>query len=235
MAHNEDAAPNIKPSAYIVQAQLQWLENSTQASRYTAYTYPGYLSGMAWGFNQHIVVTCNACFPKKVVLPGVIRYFLNRDLLASNSTEDALNRLHIPNLALGFSTNIGGIPTGDKAPDLYNVEVAQTNVDILKVSADNFTEHFNMYLRLDVPQYTDTSSVYRLKRAQQMGPPKDMHDMLLILGDTENKQWPIFRDAVPPDSAATVATAAFNLVNKTAYIYQANPKISTPVYFFLLE
>jgi len=232
MAHNEDAGPSVKPLAFLIQVQLMWLQNTTQVSRFTAYTYPGFLSGMAWGFNDYIAYACNAVFPIAVSLPGLVRYFINRDILASTSAEDALNRLTIQNISLGFSVNIGAIPNSNQGPAMYNVEIAQNQTNILTVIPGNYSEHFNMYRRLKVPQYTDNSSVHREARANQMGPPTDMYDILQILGDTQDPQYPIFRDAVPPDCCSTVATVAFDLQNLTASVYQANPKTSDPVYFF---
>jgi len=237
MAHNEDAGPSVQPLAFIVQAKLLWLENKTEtASKFTAYTYPGFLSGMAWGFNPNIVLTCDALFPKKVVLPGLVRYFVNRDMLGSTSTGDALRRLNpAGGIALGFSTNFGGLAKDHQPAKLFNVEVAQNNLNILEVTANNYTEHFNMYLRMDVDQYTDESSVQRLARAKQLGAPTTEQDCLTILGDTANSQYPIFRDGKAPDNAATVATASFNLVNKTVSVYQGNPKSTDPVMTFVLD
>ena len=58
----------------------------------------------------------------------------------------------------------------------------------------------------DPGQFDDPSSDHRLARVKQLPPPSDATGILSILGDTHDHQYPIYRTAVPPDSAATIAT-----------------------------
>ena len=55
-------------------------------------------------------------------------------------------------------------------------------------------------------QYTDPSSQHRLARVQELPPAQDDSDVLSILGDTYDHQYPIYRNGAPPDSAATITT-----------------------------
>ena len=52
----------------------------------------------------------------------------------------------------------------------------------------------------------DPSSEHRLERVRQLPPPKDATDIRSILGDTEDKEYPIFRTGSPPETMATLAT-----------------------------
>ena len=67
--------------------------------------------------------------------------------------------------------------------------------------------HCHRYLRQNVSQAIDPSSEHRLERVRQLPPPKDAIDIRSILGDTEDKEYPIFRTGSPPDTGvATLAT-----------------------------
>ena len=68
------------------------------------------------------------------------------------------------------------------------------------------------YLHSDVAQYTDPSSQHRLARVKQLPPPTDSAGVISILGDTGDPQYPIFRTATPPDSAATIATGNLHML-----------------------
>ena len=57
-----------------------------------------------------------------------------------------------------------------------------------------------------VEQRDDPSSVHRQQRVKEMPSPKTAGDLRSILGDTKDKEYPIFRTATPPDSAETLAT-----------------------------
>jgi hypothetical protein len=65
---------------------------------------------------------------------------------------------------------------------------------------------------------------------KQLPPPTDSAGVLSILGDTRDPQYPIFRTATPPDSAATIATALFDLGTdkKMFYMYRGNPAYVEP-------
>ena len=65
------------------------------------------------------------------------------------------------------------------------------------------------YLHSDVPQYEDPSSEHRLARVRDLPPPTDARDIATILGDTEDKKYPIYRTATPPDTAVTLSTGGF--------------------------
>lgn len=58
----------------------------------------------------------------------------------------------------------------------------------------------------EVEQREDASTVHRLQRVKELEPPKAIDDLRAILGDTEDKEYPIFRSATSPDLCATLAT-----------------------------
>ncbi len=62
------------------------------------------------------------------------------------------------------------------------------------------------YMHSTDPQYDDPSSEHRLARVKSLPQPDSAADMLKILGDTGDSEYPIFRTATPPDTTATIAT-----------------------------
>jgi hypothetical protein len=83
IGHNEDGRKAVKDHAYLLDATVESGNDTdtdnangpSSSQRYLAYTYPGYLSGMAFGYNDAgISFSVNAVFPKNVVVGGLGRY-----------------------------------------------------------------------------------------------------------------------------------------------------------------
>ena len=72
--------------------------------------------------------------------------------------------------------------------------------------------HFLRYLHSDVPEYSDPSSIHRLSRVKQLPQPTNSSDILAMLGDTADPDYPIYRTATGPDGAATLATGKPSLL-----------------------
>ncbi len=82
-------------------------DNGNQ-QRFTAFTYPGYLSGNAFGFNSKLVISTNAVFPKEIDV-GIARTFINRDIYTAASIDEAINKATPQNRGSGFSLNLGSL------------------------------------------------------------------------------------------------------------------------------
>ncbi|XP_019644125.1 PREDICTED: uncharacterized protein LOC109485133 [Branchiostoma belcheri] len=239
LAHNEDSDPLVKDHAYLIHAQISphKLPNGTQIGDweyFTAYTYPGHLPGCAFGHNLNgMVFTVNAVFPKNVQPNKQVRYMLNRAMLAATDPSHALDIVtnkNGPGVASGFSVNIGYASDFSK---LYNIEVAPTTPStpqysqtVLDVQGLQHYFHFNMYDKLNgtVPQYEDPSTEHRKARAAQMGSPYDLRNIVDILGDTEDPDYPIYRSPNNKDGAETVATAIYDFSQGHFTVYLGNPK-----------
>jgi hypothetical protein len=72
--------------------------------------------------------------------------------------------------------------------------------------------HACRYMHSNVEEKDDPSSVHRMQRVKEMQPPKSVHDLQVILGDTQDKEYPIFRTATPPDQSATLATGWYSFL-----------------------
>jgi len=74
------------------------------------------------------------------------------------------------------------------------------------------------YLHSDPPQYVDPSSEHRLARVKELPRPNDTVDLLTILGDTHDPQYPIYRNGAPPDTAATIATGTVPVIYSSSIV-----------------
>lgn len=217
MGHNEDGNLAYLNTSYIVRAIILDEEGEV-LENFTAFCYPGRLCGGAFSFNQNgLVMSTNALFPIKINPDYLVRSVLNRALLPRSPSE-AIDLVDTTYCSSGFSLNLGDV--GNKV--VWNIEVSPVGANPLQMHEYDY--HFNMYLRQNVSQAIDPSSEHRLERVRQLPPPKDAIDIRSILGDTEDKEYPIFRTGSPPDTGvATLATAVFDLVKCTLHVYRGNP------------
>ncbi len=96
------------------------------------------------------------------------------------------------------------------------------------VLVSNYLVHYNHYERLNkliIQQKSLDSTYSRWKRGQEIGEIFTIHDAICLLGDNENKSFPIFRVPSKTDSnSVTLCTAHFNFHTLQLEIYQDNPK-----------
>jgi len=140
VGHNEDAAPAIKQNAYLLEIEIP-----ETGENFSAYTYPGVLPGLSFGWNKDLTFSFNFVFPLPVKV-GLARSFVNRHVLASSSVSEAISRATPENLAFGFTVNIGDIQNQKS----YSVEVSPDMIGVFKVE-QNFS-HFNEYKLLNIVQ-----------------------------------------------------------------------------------
>lgn len=220
IGHNEDGSPTFRGNMYLVHAKVEG------KPAFTALSYPGFLCGNAFGFNAEGI-----CFSVDHVQPrdvgaGVGRHFIARSLLEARSLDDAIERATVPGRASGFSYTIGSIPERR----VVVVEVAPGDHHGGK---PRFREirgayfHANHYQELtDADQIIHPSSRARVERAgvmMQESPPQNASEVLAILGDQANEQYPIYRTATDPDQSATLCTALFDLDARQLRIYTDHP------------
>jgi hypothetical protein len=213
--HNEDASPAFRGNLYIVHAQI------VGVPAFTALSYPGFLCGNAFGFNaEGICFSVDDVQPQKMRV-GIGRHFIARSLLESRSLDDAIERVTVAGRASGFSYTIGSIPERR----IVHVEVAPEVHRLRQIRRPYF--HANHYLELDsVDQVIHPSSRARVERAdallRRVASP-DAGDILSILGDRADEQYPIYRTATPPDRLMTLCTALFDLDARRLQIHTDHP------------
>ena len=102
------------------------------------------------------------------------------------------------------------------SPELHHVHEVQ-----------GYYTHTNHYVELnDQKQKITLSSRKRLERSLilcRSTPPINFGHVLALLSDRTDRDYPIYRDATPPDNAATLCSALYDLDNRQLRIYWDNP------------
>lgn len=225
IAHNEDAT--------VADGDLMFLLDASAPGgiSFTAYMYAGALASGAFAFNDAgVFFTTNALFPLTLVSSAVPRAFLQRHLIEARSLTDALARIGSAPVACGFAVNLGAIGSRE----LHNIELsAVVPPDDALVGAAEHLYHANEYDRSPTPQTFDASSHARLARLAELPVPApgDAAGARLLLGDTFNATYPVWRTGAAPDCCETVVTALFSVVGDgkggeagTLSIFGDNPR-----------
>ncbi|KAF9621438.1 hypothetical protein IFM89_021477, partial [Coptis chinensis] len=172
---------------YLIKARLP------SGLSFTTYTYAGELPSCAFGFNSNgLAFTLNSVPPteEEIMVGGIGRNFVSRDLLEATTLDDSLSRIHSAEASVGHSYNLIDM----KTRKLLNVETAsRKRMSVLSVGSTPFF-HANMYLHLQVQQTQDENSMNRQRRVAQL-PKKSNANFLSLLGDTNDKQYPIYMEA----------------------------------------
>ncbi|OWF44904.1 uncharacterized protein LOC110457730 [Mizuhopecten yessoensis] len=241
IGHNEDCDPESKNFGYMVSAHV--IEDSTD-EKFTVFSYPGSLPGGTFAFNHHgMIFACNGLYPKTAILGATPRYFLNRSMMAATTVEHALEigRNVGGGCAVGFNLNMGNW----KYPrDMWGLEIGpgekESNVHLYTLTEQTNAEdppcyvHSNNYKHLQVEEMDSlSSSVARMERILEFKAPSTVQELKIILGDTKNDKYPIYRNPSATDNGKTVATALFDLKDRKMDLYMDNTKFDLSPLFTL--
>jgi len=215
IGHNEDGAPAFGEQLYFVHARVD------DGPAFTACCYPGFLPGNAFGFNSEgICYSVDNLRPLDIRL-GIGRHFLARSLLEAKSLDDALARVTPAGRASGFSYTIGSVAERR----IVQAEVMPRRCEMRSIR--NVHYHANHAMQIaDAEQTVDASSVSRVKRAQKILAEREVKgaaEILEILGDEADADYPIYRSARGPDSNETFCTALFDLDAREMRVYHGHP------------
>jgi hypothetical protein len=218
VAHNEDAEVSEFGAMFLLEASVPAVAQppgGAQVLSFSAFMYAGTLPSGAFAFNGFgVYFSTNALFPLSLDTGGVPRSFVHRHVLEAVSVTDAAARLAAARVACGFSINLGGVGAALAAGEapLRNVEMsAVLPASTHAVGAGDVYYHANSYIHSATPQFDDVSSDARLARMAQLPAPQwpgAQAGASVLLGDTLNATYPIFRAGALPDCCATVMTMA---------------------------
>ncbi|WIA08761.1 hypothetical protein OEZ85_008184 [Tetradesmus obliquus] len=197
--------------------------SSTGGLSWLGFVYAGELASSGFGFNSAgIGFSLNAVFPAAPLMPGFSRNFVSRQLLQARSIDEALAIISRPGQAVGHSYNLFDL----HSRRLLNVEVGPGGASsVLEVRRGSFYFHANMFKHLVLRQRIDASSFHREARALQLQAPRDAAELLGMLGDTADPEYPIYRHGNSTADAAvvTLCTALFDLEAGTMRVWTGNP------------
>lgn len=231
LGHNEDGAVSERQKGCLITAHMEG-SGVREQIRYTAFVYPGDLPSDAFFWNEHgIVGSYNGLYPATSLWGGLGRNFISRHTLGSTGIDDAVERASWTNQATGHSYNFATLSLADgEIGRIVNVEIApgtdnddpndkSPHVAVTEITqqasdptSNNSLFHANAYKFLTVNETGSESSAHRMARAAELPPPQDTRDVCVVLGDTEDEEWPIYRSgASASDQAYTLVTAVFTV------------------------
>ncbi|KAG2775381.1 hypothetical protein PC129_g14300 [Phytophthora cactorum] len=223
VAHNEDSGEVDVNRTAIVIAKI------ADEPKFVAYTYLGDLPSGAFGFNQNgVAFTLNFVQPSEIFVGGLGRGFISRDLLTAKNANDATAIITREGQAAGHNFQLMDVP----AKRMWNIEVASFNRHIVyefkeEGNAISAFFHANQYQRLQIAQPPYQSSLHRLQRYNELTPPTTIDEALVVLGDQEDRSWPVFHDHLSHArgdlSGWTLTTIVFDLDKGKAVSFLGNP------------
>ncbi|KUG01581.1 hypothetical protein AM587_10007335 [Phytophthora nicotianae] len=223
VAHNEDSGEVDVNRTAIVIAKIG------NEPKFVAYTYLGDLPSGAFGFNENgVAFTLNFVQPSEIFVGGLGRGFISRDLLTAKNANDATSIITREGQAAGHNFQLMDV----RAKRVWNIEVASFNRHLIykfkdEGSAVSAFFHANQYQRLQIAQPLYQSSLHRLHRYSELTPPKTIEEALVVLGDQEDRSWPVFHDSLSHAkgdlSGWTLTTIVFNLDKGNAVSFLGNP------------
>jgi hypothetical protein len=215
IGHNEDGPPAGLGNMFVARIAVD------ECPTFHALCYPGFLPGNAFGFNDSgILHTINHVAPRPIKV-GLSRHFLARSLFDATTLDQALRSITVPERASGFNYNIGSL----SERRVVSVEVAPESHHVQETQG--YYSHTNHYFELKNQKQSITrSSRKRLERTRilcRTATPADAGHVLALLSDQTDRDYPIYRDATPPDEDATLCSALYDLDKRELRIYWDHP------------
>ena len=235
LAHNEDGEIGSERYNFLAQAKIVDEDDTTVVKEnFITFMYPGMIPGFAFNVTGDFVITGNSLVPKSHCHSGVPSSFVVRKMLACKTIEEMVETAKCKQYgcAYGFNLNIASVNGTEMwsleiLPGAKGTEVFLHKVPVVPDDTDNCHYfHQNFYKQVNAEELPMCEgTLARGKRCGELPAPRDMDGTRCILGDTENKKFPIYRGIVETKpTSKTVCTALFNITERKAYVYRDNPK-----------
>ncbi|XP_025208980.1 uncharacterized protein LOC112604245 [Melanaphis sacchari] len=248
LGHTEDALSETVNNYYIMAAHVVPGESElggrfpAREEKFKALTYAGHLPGYASGHNHYgLVFSINTIFVSKPLRGKIPREFITRALLSSRADLgeilDILTNEGV-GTADGFNVNFGFLHVPKESRVFHTVEVTpkvdcdKSEVYLADFGIGNNSIHTNRLLHLKYPELDESaygSSVSRESRYKQITANKtaaSFQDMLEVLGNRDDKPWPIFSDKSDA-RVSTINLGVFDF-NKKTWTMWSNDPINNP-------
>eukprot|EP00928_Gymnodinium_smaydae_P059205 TRINITY_DN42460_c0_g1_i1.p1 TRINITY_DN42460_c0_g1~~TRINITY_DN42460_c0_g1_i1.p1 ORF type:complete len:412 (+),score=42.32 TRINITY_DN42460_c0_g1_i1:132-1367(+) len=203
--HNEDWSLDIAQHLYYIKYSAV---KGADFESCAGLIYPGSLAGWSVAWNAHgIFTTVNTLRPRNIRIRGVTTAFIQREAICGlgkgRTLDQIVEGLRSHQWAYGASINI----VDAKRKRMANMETWEDNSDCVHVTeAMSNYSHFNMYKHLgrdvDAPS---NSTLHRQRRVDTLPAPKSTDDIISILSDKRDQQYPIFRNGDSGGSATMVS------------------------------
>lgn len=174
-------------------------------------------------------------YAKRLNYYGVPGQFTARALYVARSIEDALAILSNSNPGNSYNLNIAA----PKYNRIVNVEVDPLGgigvhkipskfdapKDIIPNTYPQPYYYYHVYRFLTTECVVGPSSEHRMATLAHYKVPETIADIQTMLGDTSDKNYPIYRDGSGLDAPyVTLTTVVYDFVNMVANVYNTNPR-----------
>nr|XP_006821773.1 PREDICTED: uncharacterized protein LOC102806534 [Saccoglossus kowalevskii] len=227
MTHTEDTFGKIK-EGFLVNCQIVNPITHLTEEHFVSYCDPGVLPSDTFGFNIHgLVMTGNTIYQRYLPCDRIARRLVNRAVLGASSLQEVCDILaREPGVGAAFNLNLGCLGSDGSDPEIYSIEFANgddgTLIDVQKFGGYNYRS--NTMKRLTVECNSALGPERREARITQLATPKNARDLLEIMSDTADAEYPIYRSTTPPGVVETAAVVLFDLKRATMSVYKGNPK-----------
>ena len=231
LAHNEDGNPTVRDYSYMLNVAIE-NETGKVEEQFMGMCYPGKLPGNTLMVNRHGLVTAMDNVRVTKAPTTTASQIVMRAMMAARNLTDLVTVLS--NKGFGCAAGLAVITWSlcdlDK-PSVVELCPSDTESKyrVTKIEEPNYF-HVNMFKHRKADEVLPkTSSVMRSKRINQFPPPRCCDDICNILGDTEVKDYPLYRTPSATDDSATCCTCIVDMLKKELMVYRENPKTSTPL------
>lgn len=206
VGHNEDWAADAIDTLYVLSATID-------GTTHLGLQYGAALPGCAATMNNWGLVQCiNDLYQSTQV--GVPKYFLARAVLECKTLDEAETLIRKTKRASGFNHVLA------QNHEVRNVEIANSTVAVEKITRGSYV-HTNHYLSPEMKglgKFHTKSSEARYQRAMQLvGPNMTKEEMIGLLSDTKNPEFPICR------ADATIGSLVFVPYEREVWICYGHP------------
>lgn len=223
--HNEDWSTDVGEWVYMV-AYAATEDASFMPC--AGFVYPGMIPGSALSFNPYgIAYTQNALFPAANRAFGLASNFVNRAACEQTSLQDVHRVSSVLNQTMGFSLNV--VSVHEKAAANFEVYEDACSRTLLPTDRPANSSHFNHYKHVQPAPVESqgplqASSTHRQARVDALPPVRTGQDILQVLGDHADPDYPLYRTITLMTSLLDGATGVMQIWS------QSNPASSDPLY-----
>ncbi|XP_069115384.1 beta-alanyl-dopamine/carcinine hydrolase-like isoform X2 [Argopecten irradians] len=235
LGHSEDGIPEMDNACVWLDVDItDTRRGETVKERFLSFTRAGSMPGNMFNIMANDLMNgANNVYQKSINPAGIPRRFFMRAILSANSYLDVINIIEKPpGIASGYNINLIH-PGSGVGLTCTCIEIAghpDGEQHFINPCEDFFT-HTNLYNYLTMPHYQEESSVQRQRTVdswKQKCKLVTKSDVIRILSNQENSEFPVFRTGKYPDYLTTSCIALFDLNTMKLDIYRDKPETTDP-------
>lgn len=216
-AHNEDFTTPYADLMYFVKV------NQNGKPTFSGVNYPGMVLGLPPAVNSAGMVFSGNQIDMPYSSPGVPWTFLCRTLMESESIDDAISRVKLPNVAYSYHLNIGSL----KEKRIVSVEVMPGRSEVNEV--EGFYVHTNHFILPTMKGSSVDNENSLIRRETLLTKSEEYNNKANEVDGDLITSWMSSHDGYPnavcvhTAQGVTLVHAQFDFQNETWKLYRGNP------------